>query len=59
MERGRPKCHQYWEGDAGGEGTYGQFTVKTIAVEAEPDYTVTTVSLVNNKVRAVVSRWRT
>jgi tyrosine-protein phosphatase non-receptor type 9 len=60
MERGRPKCHQYWEGDAGGEGTYGQFTVKTIAVEAEPDYTVTTVSLVNNKTdeSREVSHWQ-
>ena len=50
MERGRPKCHQYWETEAGGEATYGQFTVKTIAVEPDPDYTVTTINLINNKV---------
>lgn len=50
MERGRPKCHQYWEPEVGGEATYGHFTVKTVAVETEPDYTVTTINLTNSKV---------
>ncbi|KAJ3664717.1 hypothetical protein Zmor_000265 [Zophobas morio] len=60
MERGRPKCHQYWETEAGGEATYGQFTVKTIAVEPDPDYTVTTINLINNKTdeSREVSHWQ-
>lgn len=50
MERGRPKCHQYWESDVDSESTYGIFTVKTIEIEADPDTTVTTLLLTNNKV---------
>lgn len=50
MERGRPKCHQYWETEAGAEATYGQFVVKTVSVETDTDYTVTTISINNKKV---------
>ncbi|KAJ8944899.1 hypothetical protein NQ318_012708, partial [Aromia moschata] len=60
MERGRPKCHQYWEPEVDGEIVYGQFTVKTVAVDTDPDYTVTTVNLVNNKTdeSREVSHWQ-
>lgn len=54
MERGRPKCHQYWETEIGGEATYGQFVVKTIGVETDTDYTVTSISLTNKKVSTKV-----
>ncbi|XP_045467341.1 tyrosine-protein phosphatase non-receptor type 9 [Harmonia axyridis] len=60
MERGRPKCHQYWESDVDSEATYGIFTVKTIAIEADPDTTVTTLLLTNNRTEESrdVSHWQ-
>uniref|UniRef100_V5G433 Tyrosine-protein phosphatase non-receptor type 9 n=2 Tax=Anoplophora glabripennis TaxID=217634 RepID=V5G433_ANOGL len=60
MERGRPKCHQYWEPEVGSEATYGHFTVKTVTVETEPDYTVTTINLTNSKTdeSREVSHWQ-
>lgn len=51
MERGRPKCHQYWEPDVDGEAAYGHFSVKTVAVETDPDYTISMLELTNDKVR--------
>lgn len=50
MERGRPKCHQYWETEMDGEATYGQFLVKTLSIETDTDYTIHTISLTNKKV---------
>lgn len=50
MERGRPKCHQYWETEVDAEATYGDFVIKTILVEANDDYTVSTLQLTNKKV---------
>ncbi|XP_030746081.1 tyrosine-protein phosphatase non-receptor type 9-like [Sitophilus oryzae] len=60
MERGRPKCHQYWESEEGGETVYGHFGVKTLAVETDPDYTVTTIGLTNMKTDETreVSHWQ-
>ncbi|KAK9879317.1 hypothetical protein WA026_004170 [Henosepilachna vigintioctopunctata] len=60
MERGRPKCHQYWESDVDGEVTYGGFTIKTMEIEADPDTTVTTLRLTNNKTEESreVSHWQ-
>ncbi|XP_044259831.1 tyrosine-protein phosphatase non-receptor type 9 [Tribolium madens] len=60
MERGRPKCHQYWETEVESEAIYGQFTVKTVSVETDPDYTVTTINLINNKTdeSREVSHWQ-
>lgn len=51
IERGRTKCHQYWEQDPGEEATYGHFTIRTISVETEADYTIYSLQLTNNKVR--------
>lgn len=50
MERGRPKCHQYCEPDVDGEAIYGNFTVRTISIETDPDYTISTLQVTNNKV---------
>lgn len=50
MERGRPKCHQYWETEVDAEVTYGQFVIKTVFVESNDDYTVSTLQLTNQKV---------
>ncbi|XP_072390947.1 tyrosine-protein phosphatase non-receptor type 9 [Diabrotica undecimpunctata] len=60
MERGRPKCHQYWEPEVGWETTYGQFGVKTESIETDKDYTVTTISLTNIKTEETreVSHWQ-
>lgn len=60
MERGRPKCHQYWETDVDSEATYGQFIVRTVSVETDTDYTVTTINLTNNKTDETreVSHWQ-
>ncbi|XP_060525616.1 tyrosine-protein phosphatase non-receptor type 9-like [Cylas formicarius] len=60
MERGRPKCHQYWETEEGAEASYGYFAVKTVTVETDPNYTVTTIQLTNKKTEEVreVSHWQ-
>ncbi|XP_066258086.1 tyrosine-protein phosphatase non-receptor type 9 [Euwallacea similis] len=60
MERSRPKCHQYWESEEGGEATYGNFTVRTVAVETDPNYVVTTISLTNKKTDETreISHWQ-
>lgn len=50
MERGRSKCGQYWETDEGGEWEHGNFRVRTINVESNEDYTVSTLELTNSKV---------
>lgn len=50
MERGRPKCYQYWETELDGQVNYGYFTIRTIAVDANPDYTTSTLQVKNNKV---------
>lgn len=53
MERGRVKCHQYWESDVDRETAYAEFIVRTIAIESNADYTVSTIELVNNKVSII------
>lgn len=51
LERGRTKCGQYWETDEGGEWEHGSFRVRTISVESNEEYTVSTLELTNSKVR--------
>lgn len=51
LERGRTKCGQYWETDEGAEWEHGSFRVRTISVESNEDYTVSTLELTNSKVR--------
>jgi protein tyrosine phosphatase len=49
-ERGRTKCSQYWPTEEVTSVTHGQFTINTLAVETNPDYIVTFLNLINNKV---------
>lgn len=55
MERGRVKCHQYWESTVDESCVYGSFTVKTTAVDSNEDYTVTSLEIRNSKVGAEFS----
>ena len=50
MERGRVKCHPYWESTVGEESVYGSFTVKTTSVDSNEDYTVASLEIKNSKV---------
>lgn len=50
MERGRPKCYQYWEPELDGQVNYGHYTVRTTAIDSNQDYTISTLQLKNNKV---------
>jgi protein tyrosine phosphatase len=50
MERGRVKCHQYWESSVGETSVYGSFSVKTTAVDANEAYTVASLEIKNSKV---------
>lgn len=56
MERGRPKCHQYWETDVDAEATYGYFVIKTMSIETNDDYTVSTLQITNKKVNLLIGR---
>lgn len=60
IERGRTKCYQYWEPEAGAEASYGNFTVKTINIETEPDCTISTLQLINTKTEETrnISHWQ-
>lgn len=49
VERGRNKCGQYWEPTEGGTATFGNFSVTTTSVEQQPDYTISTLQLTNQK----------
>jgi tyrosine-protein phosphatase non-receptor type 9 len=51
MERGRVKCHQYWESTVDESCEYGPFTVKTTHIDSNEDYTVSTLVIKNSKVR--------
>ena len=50
LERGRIKCGQYWEVQEGNECVYGNYSVRTISVESNEDYTITSLQLTNLKV---------
>ncbi|KAF5287706.1 hypothetical protein FQA39_LY15806 [Lamprigera yunnana] len=60
MERSRPKCHQYFEADVDREATYGSFVIKTISIETDPDYTISTLQLTNIKLEETreISHWQ-
>lgn len=51
MERGRVKCGQYWETDAGAVAEYDNYRIKTTHVDAKEDYTVVSLELTNLKVK--------
>lgn len=50
MERGRVKCHQYWEPAVDESSDYGDFTVKTTSIDSNEDYTVASLEIKNSKV---------
>ncbi|XP_055634706.1 tyrosine-protein phosphatase non-receptor type 9 isoform X2 [Toxorhynchites rutilus septentrionalis] len=60
MERGRVKCGQYWEPNEGNFVEYGCFQIRTMAIEANEDYTVAELELKNTKTDEVrcVSHWQ-
>ncbi|KAK9743602.1 Protein-tyrosine phosphatase [Popillia japonica] len=60
MERGRPKCLQYWPNDVDGEMTYGDFKIRTISIESNSDYTLSSLILTNLKTEENrdVSHWQ-
>ncbi|XP_074110376.1 protein tyrosine phosphatase Meg2 [Cotesia typhae] len=49
IERGRTKCAQYWGPEPGDEVSAGGFTVTTLEVDTNPDYTISMLLLTNNK----------
>lgn len=55
MERGRVKCHQYWESTVGESSDYGSFSVKTTSAAENEDYTVASLEIKNSKVCSTVA----
>ncbi|XP_011693330.1 PREDICTED: tyrosine-protein phosphatase non-receptor type 9 [Wasmannia auropunctata] len=49
VERGRTKCAQYWGPEPGDEVQAGGYTVTTLEVDTNPDYTISMLLLTNNK----------
>ncbi|KAG9434682.1 tyrosine-protein phosphatase non-receptor type 9 [Apis mellifera carnica] len=49
VERGRTKCAQYWGPEPGDEVQAGGFTVTTLEVDTNPDYTISMLLLTNKK----------
>uniref|UniRef100_A0A0C9QC45 Ptpn9_0 protein n=1 Tax=Fopius arisanus TaxID=64838 RepID=A0A0C9QC45_9HYME len=49
VERGRTKCAQYWGPEPGDEVSIGGFTVTTLEVDTNPDYTISMLLLTNTK----------
>ncbi|XP_063993455.1 tyrosine-protein phosphatase non-receptor type 9 isoform X3 [Diachasmimorpha longicaudata] len=49
VERGRTKCAQYWGPEPGDEVSAGGFTVTTLEVDTNADYTISMLLLTNNK----------
>jgi tyrosine-protein phosphatase non-receptor type 9 len=60
MERGRVKCHQYWESEEGETGEHGNFTVTTVAYNSNENYSVATLEIKNVKTeeKRTVSHWQ-
>jgi tyrosine-protein phosphatase non-receptor type 9 len=54
-ERGRVKCGQYWPDVEGSSALYGNFRVVNKAVQTTSDYVHTMFTVINDKVRSVLS----
>lgn len=50
-ERGRTKCAQYWGPELGDELSFGGFTITTLEVEKNPEFTISKLLLTNDKVK--------
>ncbi|XP_014216580.1 tyrosine-protein phosphatase non-receptor type 9 isoform X2 [Copidosoma floridanum] len=49
VERGKTKCAQYWGPEVGDQVSAGGFTITTLEVDTNPDYTISKLLLTNNK----------
>ncbi|KAJ8688513.1 hypothetical protein QAD02_024308 [Eretmocerus hayati] len=49
VERGRTKCAQYWGPEPGDQVTAGNFTVTTLEVDTNSDYTISKLLFCNDK----------
>jgi tyrosine-protein phosphatase non-receptor type 9 len=60
MERGRVKCHQYWESEVGETAEHGNFKVKTTAIDSNENYSVASLEIKNIKTDETrnVSHWQ-
>lgn len=60
MERGRVKCHQYWEPREDETGEHGNFKVKTTAIDSNENYSVASLEITNIKTDETrnVSHWQ-
>ncbi|CRL08119.1 CLUMA_CG020881, isoform A [Clunio marinus] len=60
MERGRLKCHQYWEEKVDQSITYGIFSIKTIKSESNLNYTISSLEIKNLKTEEIrkISHWQ-
>lgn len=60
MERGRVKCHQYWESTEGETSEHGNFRVKTNAIDSNENYSVASLEIKNVKTDETrnVSHWQ-
>lgn len=54
VERGRTKCAQYWGPEPGDKVSAGGFSVTTLDVETNPDYTISMLLLTNDKVIKII-----
>lgn len=60
MERGRVKCHQYWEAEVEEMGEHGNFQVKTTAIDSNENWSVASLEIKNLKTDETrsVSHWQ-
>ncbi|XP_037934545.1 tyrosine-protein phosphatase non-receptor type 9 isoform X2 [Teleopsis dalmanni] len=60
MERGRVKCGQYWEPTENSSLEFGNFHVRTISIESNEEYTLSSLELKNIKTEEVrnISHWQ-
>jgi len=50
VERGRTKCTQYWNPEPGYDVQVGGFTITTLEVDKNRDYTISMLLITNTKV---------
>lgn len=50
VERGRTKCSQYWNPEPGYDVQVGGFTITTLEVDKNRDYTISNLLITNTKV---------
>lgn len=53
VERGRTKCGQYWPVEQDGQVSHSHFTIKNTHVYQYRDYTVSALTIVDNKVNVI------